>query len=212
MKYYILNKYLAALSGLFLILFLTGHLAGNLQLLIPQDNGAQNQFNTYAEFMQTNPAVKILSYTTYLFIVLHIFVTLKLTMDARKNRLIPYKKITSPTNTISSKYMGILGTAILAFLIIHLSDFWYKAHFQGETDLYSLVILKFQNINYVIIYLIAMLAIFLHLLHGFYSSFQSLGLINSKTRKYIKTIGMLYALVIPILFALIPLWIYSGLN
>ena len=55
-------------------------------------------------------------------------------------------------------------------------------------------------------------AIFLHLLHGFYSSFQSLGLINSKTRKYIKTIGMLYALVIPILFALIPLWIYSGLN
>ena len=212
MKYYIFNKYLAALSGLFLILFLTGHLAGNLQLLISQDNGAQNQFNAYAEFMQTNPAVKILSYTTYLFIVLHIFVTLKLTMDARKNRLIPYKKITSPTNTISSKYMGILGTAILAFLIIHLSDFWYKAHFQGETDLYSLVILKFQNINYVIIYLIAMLAIFLHLLHGFYSSFQSLGLINSKTRKYIKTIGMLYALVIPILFALIPLWIYSGLN
>ena len=212
MKYYILNKYLAALSGLFLILFLTGHLAGNLQLLIPQDNGAQNQFNAYAEFMQTNPAVKILSYTTYLFIVLHIFVTLKLTMDARKNRLIPYKKIASPTNTISSKYMGILGTAILAFLIIHLSDFWYKAHFQGETDLYSLVILKFQNINYVIIYLISMLAIFLHLLHGFYSSFQSLGLINSKTRKHIKTIGMLYALVIPILFALIPLWIYSGLN
>ena len=212
MKYYILNKYLAALSGLFLILFLTGHLAGNLQLLIPVENGAQNQFNAYAEFMQTNPAVKILSYTTYLFIVLHILVTLKLTIDARKNRLISYKKISSPTNTISSKYMGILGTAILAFLIIHLSDFWYKAHFQGETDLYSLVILKFQNINYVIIYLIAMLAIFLHLLHGFYSSFQSLGLINSKTRKYIKTIGMLYALVIPILFALIPLWIYSGLN
>ena len=108
MKYYILNKYLAALSGLFLILFLTGHLAGNLQLLIPVENGAQNQFNAYAEFMQTNPAVKILSYTTYLFIVLHILVTLKLTIDARKNRLISYKKI-------SFKTIRLIGTWILIF-------------------------------------------------------------------------------------------------
>ena len=212
MKYYILNKYLAALSGLFLILFLTGHLAGNLQLLIPIESGAQVQFNDYAYFMQNNPAVKILSYTTYTFIILHILVTLKLTIDSRKNRLVQYKKKNSPSHAISSQYMGVLGTIILAFLIIHLSDFWYKAHFQGETDLYSLVINKFQNINYVIIYLTAMLAIFLHLLHGFYSSFQSLGLITSSTRKVIKIIGMLYALVIPILFAIIPLWIYLGCN
>ncbi len=212
MKYYILNKYLAALSGLFLILFLTGHLAGNLQLLIPIESGAQVQFNDYAYFMQNNPAVKILSYTTYTFIILHILVTLKLTIDSRKNRLVQYKKRNSPSHAISSQYMGVLGTIILAFLIIHLSDFWYKAHFQGETDLYSLVINKFKNVNYVIIYLTAMLAIFLHLLHGFYSSFQSLGLVTSNTRKVIKIIGMLYALVIPILFAIIPLWIYLGCN
>tara|TARA_Y100000996_G_scaffold412478_1_gene398685 strand:+ start:4849 stop:5487 length:639 start_codon:yes stop_codon:yes gene_type:complete len=211
-KYYILNKYLAALSGLFLILFLTGHLAGNLQLLIPIESGAQVQFNDYAYFMQNNPAVKILSYTTYTFIILHILVTLKLTIDSRKNRLVQYKKRNSPSHAISSQYMGVLGTIILAFLIIHLSDFWYKAHFQGETDLYSLVINKFKNVNYVIIYLTAMLAIFLHLLHGFYSSFQSLGLVTSNTRKVIKIIGMLYALVIPILFAIIPLWIYLGCN
>ena len=212
MKYYILNKYLAALSGLFLILFLTGHLAGNLQLLIPIESGAQVQFNDYAYFTQNNPAVKILSYTTYTFIILHILVTLKLTIDSRKNRLVQYKKRNSPSHAISSQYMGVLGTIILAFLIIHLSDFWYKAHFQGETDLYSLVINKFKNVNYVIIYLTAMLAIFLHLLHGFYSSFQSLGLVTSNTRKVIKIIGMLYALVIPILFAIIPLWIYLGCN
>ncbi len=212
LKYYILNKYLAALSGLFLILFLTGHLVGNLQLLIPESQGAQNQFNEYAHFMQTNPAVKLLSYTTYIFIILHILVTMKLTIDSRRNRLIQYKQVKSPAHSISSKYMGILGTTILAFLIIHLSDFWYKAHFQGEEDLYNLVIQKFQNINYVIIYLIAMVAIFLHLLHGFYSSFQSLGLLTSNMRKYIKIIGMLYALIIPILFAIIPIWIYLGCN
>ena len=212
MKYYILNKYLAALSGLFLILFLTGHLAGNLQLLIPAEYGAQAQFNAYAKFMQTNPLVKILSYTTYTAIILHILVTLKLTIDARKNRLIKYKKSNSPTYTVSSQYMGILGTVIFAFLIIHLSDFWYKAHFEGESDLYNLVILKFQDVNYVIIYVIAMLAIFLHLLHGFYSSFQTLGFMNSKLKKYIEIIGMLYALIVPILFALIPIFIYYGLN
>lgn len=208
MKYYILNKYLAALSGLFLILFLTGHLLGNLQLLIPTISEAQDKFNAYAHFMQTNPFVKVLSYTTYSAIILHILVTLKLTVDSRKNRIVGYKQHSSPTNTIASKYMGMLGTIILAFLIIHLSDFWYKAHFLGEVDLYGLVISKFQNIMYVLIYVISMLVIFLHLLHGFQSSFQSLGLLNSRTRKYIKIIGMAYALIIPILFAIIPIVLY----
>lgn len=212
MKYYILNKYLAALSGLFLILFLTGHLLGNLQLLIPNIDIARVQFNEYAQFMQSNPFVKILSYTTYIAIILHILVTLKLTLDSKRNRSIKYKKIASPTNTLSSRYMGILGTIILAFLIIHLSDFWYKAKFEGETELYDLIINKFKNINYVIIYVVSMTAILLHLLHGFQSSFQSLGLLNSKTRKYIKIIGMTYALIIPILFAIIPICIYFRVN
>lgn len=212
MKYHILNKYLAALSGLFLILFLTGHLAGNLQLLIPDANTARIQFDAYAEFMQSNLLIKILSYITYVAIILHIIITLKLTIDSRRNRSIQYKKTASPTNAISSKYMGILGTVILAFLIIHLIHFWYQAKFNGEKELYDLIVEKFKNIEHVIIYVVAMGAIFLHLLHGFQSSFQSLGLINSKTRKYIKIIGMAYALIIPILFAAIPICIYFKVN
>ena len=212
MKFHILNKYLAALSGLFLILFLTGHLLGNLQLLIPESEGAKEQFNAYADFMQTNLAVQLLSYVTYVAILLHIFVTLKLTWFSKKNRGVAYKKSKSPTNAISSKYMGILGTIILAFLIVHLSDFWFKAKFQGNQDLYSLVMSKFQSPIHVIIYVVAMATIFLHLLHGFQSSFQSLGLINSQTRKYIQIAGMVYSLLIPILFAIIPIWIYCGLN
>ncbi len=208
LKYYILNKYLAALSGLFLILFLTGHLVGNLQLLIPPEHGAQKQFNDYAYFMQNNPAVKVLSYTTYLAIVLHILVTLKLSISSRANRPVGYKLNNSETEAVSSRYMGILGTVILGFLIIHLSDFWYKAHFEGNTDLYSLVINKFQDLTHVLIYLVAMIAIFLHLLHGFSSSFQSLGLMTSKIKKHIKILCILYALAIPALFAIIPVWIY----
>ena len=212
MKYYIINKYLAALTGLFLILFLTGHLVGNLQLLISEADGAQQKFNAYALFMQTNPLVKVLSYATYTAIILHIIITIKLTIDSRSNRLTKYKKHNSPSNAVSSKYMGVLGTVILSFIIIHLSDFWYKAHFEGNQDLYTLVIEKFQNIYYVLIYVFAMLAILLHLLHGFSSSFQSLGLLTSKTRQYIQTIGMIYALLIPILFSIIPIYLYCGLN
>ena len=155
MKYHILNKYLAALSGLFLILFLTGHLLGNLQLLIPSSQGAQQQFNEYAEFMSTNPAVKILSILTYISIILHVVVTIFLTIDSKRNRKIAYKKTNSPSNSFGSRYMGVLGTVILAFIIIHLSNFWYKAKFtdeilndpNGKKDIYSMVIDKFQKIE-----------------------------------------------------------------
>ena len=217
MKYHIINKYLAALSGLFLILFLTGHLLGNLQLLMP---GAQKQFNEYAEFMSTNPVVKILSITTYISILLHVFVTIYLTIDSRKNRKSQYKKINSDTNSISARYMGLLGTIILAFIAIHLSNFWYKAKFTteilndqwGKKDIYTMVIDKFKNIEHVLIYVFAMGAIFMHTLHGFSSSFQSLGLVSSKSRKYFKLSGIIYSLIIPILFALIPIYIYLGFH
>ena len=200
------------MSGLFLLLFLTGHLAGNLQLLLPESYGAQQRFNDYAHFMSTNPFVKILSITTYISIILHVMVTLALTISSRKKRPINYRSSVSQTNSIGSKYMGVLGTVILAFIIVHLSNFWYKAKFEGETDIYYLVVSKFQHLEHVIVYVLAMLAIFFHVLHGFSSGFQSLGLITSKTRKYFQGLGMIYALLIPILFAIIPIYIYLGLH
>ncbi len=220
MKLYIINKYLAALSGLFLILFLTGHLAGNLQLLIPENSGAQKQFNEYAEFMSTNPVVKVLSVLTYISIILHVGVTVYLTIDARRKRETRYKIVSSKTNSLSSRYMGILGTVILAFIIIHLSNFWYKAKFTdeimkdpfGKKDIYSMVVDKFKNIEHVLVYVMAMGAIFLHTLHGFSSGFQSLGVSSSKTRKYFKIAGMIYSLVIPLLFALIPIYLFFELH
>ncbi|MAV64643.1 MAG: succinate dehydrogenase [Candidatus Marinimicrobia bacterium] len=220
MKFYILNKYLASLSGLFLLLFLTGHLAGNLQLLISESAGAQKQFNEYANFMSTNPVVKVLSIITYVSIFLHVFVTIVLTIDSKMKRPIKYKKTKSPSSSPGSKYMGVLGTIILAFVIIHLSNFWFKAKFTneilkdpyGNKDIYSLVISKFQHIEHVSIYVFSMLAIFFHTLHGFSSSFQSLGLVTSKTRKYFTLAGIIYSLVIPVMFAVIPVYIYFGLN
>ena len=170
--------------------------------------------------MSTNPVVKVLSIVTYISIILHVIVTIYLTFDARQKRGNNYRMVKSKASSFSSRYMGILGTVILAFIIIHLSNFWYKAKFTneilndpfGKKDIYSMVVDKFANIEHVVIYVLAMGAIFLHSLHGFTSGFQSLGIITSQSRKYFKLAGILYSLLIPLLFALIPIYLYLQLH
>ena len=109
------RKTLAALSGLFLTLFLIGHLIGNLQLFIPGEMG-QKQFNQYALFMTSNPVVKILSYVTYVSILLHIIVTLFLTVQSKSARNIEYAESSGNSNSKwESRNMAILGTFIMIF-------------------------------------------------------------------------------------------------
>ena len=120
----ILQKALAALSGGFLVIFLIGHLAGNLQLFIPDELG-QKQFNAYALFMTTNPAVIALSYITYTTIILHSIVTIYLVFKSKLSRPIKYHVSSGNSNsTWASRNMAFLGTMILIFLIIHLRSFW----------------------------------------------------------------------------------------
>ena len=151
----IFRKALAALSGGFLILFLFGHLAGNLQLFIPGDLG-QKQFNEYALFMTTNPAVILLSYITYFSILLHSIVTVVLTIKSKSARPVKYIVNSGSTNsTWASRNMALLGTLLLIFIIIHLRSFWYEMHFGdirldqwGNKDLYTVTITAFNNIFY----------------------------------------------------------------
>ena len=116
------RKTLAGLSGLFLIFFLLGHLLGNLQLFIPGDNG-QRQFNEYALFMTTNPAVKILSLLTYLSIILHTALTMFLALRSSNARNIKYLESSGNANsTWGSKNMAVLGTLLLVFIVIHMKS------------------------------------------------------------------------------------------
>ena len=125
----IFRKGLASLSGLFLVTFLLGHLAGNLQLFIPGVEG-QTQFNKYALFMTTNPFVKILSIATYSSILLHIVLTLYLSIQSRRARPVRYAVSSGNENSRwSSRNMSLLGIVILFFLIVHLRSFWYEMHF-----------------------------------------------------------------------------------
>ncbi|TXE06658.1 succinate dehydrogenase cytochrome b subunit [Algoriphagus aquimarinus] len=209
------RKLIMALTGLFLILFLTGHVAGNLQLF-KSDGG--EAFNIYAHFMTTNPAVKLLSYLTYISIIGHVIFSIWLSRRNKAARPIGYGVSTPPSTTVSSRNMGILGTIILIFIVIHMQTFWYQMHW-GEVpfvtydgveykDLFSIVAFAFQNELMVIGYVIAMAFLGFHLSHGFASAFQTLGLNHAKYSPAIEVIGKIYCIVVPILFASMPVYIY----
>ena len=211
----IFQKALAALTGSFLVLFLVGHLAGNLQLFIPGELG-QKQFNAYALFMTTNPAVIVLSYITYTSILLHLLLTFYLTLQSRRARPVKYLVESGSTNsTWSSRNMAFLGTMLLIFLIIHLRSFWYEMHFGnigldkwGNKDLYTVTVSAFQNILYTSFYILSMLMLAFHLSHGVSSAFQTLGLNTSKYEKIIYFVGKSIAVLIPLIFASIPITLY----
>ncbi len=213
------KKYWMAASGLFLCIFLVGHLAGNLQLLLPP-NEAKDAFNAYALFMTTFPAVKILSYLTYASILFHAIDGIMLTVKNNAARKEKYAYNKPSANSVwTSRYMGVLGTAILVFLVIHLWAFWAGMHSREiptytladgtvVKDLYSEVYNAFKQLWYVILYVVCMLPLGLHLSHGFTSAFQSLGLNHSKYNSIISFAGIAFSILISIGFAIIPLTIY----
>ena len=215
----IFRKVLAALSGLFLITFLIGHLVGNLQLFIPGVEG-QTQFNKYAFFMTTNPIVKVLSIITYTAILLHVLITLYLAIQSRRARPVRYAVSSGNDNSDwSSRNMSVLGIIILFFLIVHMKSFWYKMHF-GEMpyqylsdgtkikDLYLITTSAFQNPLYTFFYVFCMIALALHLKHGVESAIQTVGLKIPSYEKFFKYIAMIIALSIPAAFASIPVYLF----
>ena len=211
----IFRKTLAGLSGFFLVLFLLGHLLGNLQLFIPGEDG-QKQFNEYALFMTTNPAVKILSVLTYSSIILHTILTLFLVFQSSNARDVKYLQSSGNANsTWGSKNMAVLGTLILVFIVIHMKSFWYEMHFGvigldpwGNKDLHTVTVTAFNELWYVLFYVLSMVVLAIHLKHGVESVFQTLGI---KTRRYVSLIHKVaygFALIVPAAFASIPIYLY----
>ena len=206
---------MAGLSGFFLVLFLLGHLLGNLQLFIPGEDG-QKQFNEYALFMTTNPAVKILSVLTYSSIILHTILTLFLVFQSSNARDVKYLQSSGNANsTWGSKNMAVLGTLILIFIVIHMKSFWYEMHFGvigldpwGNKDLHTVTVTAFNELWYVLFYVLSMVVLAIHLKHGVESVFQTLGI---KTRRYVSLIHKAaygFALIVPAAFASIPIYLY----
>lgn len=210
------QKVVMSLTGLFLILFLVVHLAGNLQLLA--DDGGES-FNLYTYFMTHNPLIKTVSYGLYFFILLHAVLGIVLKRKNRSARGVQYAVSSYPGASWASKQMAILGILIFAFLLLHMGDFWWKMKFTDQLsmvsyagvdyqvkDLYTRVDASFQVTWIVIAYLVGLLALALHLWHGFDSAFQTLGLRNWRFGNLFKVVGQIYSIIIPLGFAVIPVY------
>ncbi|WP_373496139.1 succinate dehydrogenase cytochrome b subunit [Aquiflexum sp.] len=210
------KKLVMSLTGLFLILFLVVHLGGNLQLLLPDEGQA---FNIYSDNMGTNLLIRVISIGNFAFILLHVIYSIILTRLNKKSRPVAYA-LSKPQNNItwSSRNMGILGTLILIFLLVHLRAFWYEfkfgeiptAVYDGVTykNVFAIVSEAYSNILYVAFYVISMGFLGFHLSHGFASAFQTLGLNHIKYSPLIHKVGIGFSIIIPALFAMIPLVMY----
>ncbi|NLR90927.1 MULTISPECIES: succinate dehydrogenase cytochrome b subunit [Flammeovirga] len=204
------RKFMMSLSGILLILFLAGHVSGNMTLLM----GNKEAFNAYAHFMSSNPAVQLLANVFKLFFVGHIFYAVVLTIQNKKARGSQSYEVTNKDGSSVSKYMGVLGSVIAVFLVVHLSQYWAVMHgYLGEgltpdkdgvKDLYSVVSTSYQNPMIVGAYVIAMIVLAYHLWHGFASAFQTLGINNKRYTPIISFLGKAYSIIVPLLFGAIP--------
>ena len=203
------------LTGLFLILFLLVHLIGNFQLLY---NDGGRAFNIYTDFMGHNPLIQTVAKGLYLLILVH---TVQGILLVRKNRLAKgstYAVKSGQQGTWASRNMALLGILIFAFLMIHMGDFWWKLKFTEVPvveydgvvvkDAYAKVSETFSRIPFVIAYLIGLLALAFHLIHGFASAFQSLGLNHKKYTPVVEFIGVAYSILVPLGFAIMPVYMY----
>lgn len=210
-----------SLTGLFLILFLAVHLIGNLQLMYDDQGEA---FNLYAYFMTHNKFIKVISYGLYAFIVLHSIQGLSLWLQNRKARGAQRYalKVTRGTssNPWMARSMAALGTIILVFIVIHMYQFWFVMHwgdlkmvkYDGALyevkDLYTLVAATYRDPFFVIFYVISMIVVGFHLWHGFQSAFRTLGLSHDKYVPLVQFLGKAYAVLVPLGFAIIPIYMY----
>ena len=205
------RKFLMALSGLFLIVFLTQHFIINITSVFPDDG---KTFNSLSHFMGNNPIVQfVLQPVLILGVMVHFTLGIYLEIQNQRSRQVSYVK-QSVNNGASwaSRNMIISGLVILSFLIMHFYDFWvpeimYKYVDHNPLDehrYFHELQVKFQELFRVVIYCVSFILLALHLLHGFSSSMQSMGV----TKGPIKFTSTLFAVIIPAGFMFIAIFHY----
>ncbi len=216
----LVKKFWMSLTGLFLITFLVVHCFVNAAIFV---NDGGETFNKWAHFMGTNLLIRTMEIVLFLGLILHIVDGLMLYFQNRKARPVRYaKEKSSASSTWYSRSMALLGTLILLFLVMHLYHFWLKTRITHLSvvpakipysglmyeDLYGEMKIVFQNLWVVVIYVLGCISLFWHLLHGFKSAFQSLGFNHTKYKAAIAFAGDAFSVLIPAIFAAMPLAIY----
>jgi len=204
------RKLLMALTGLFLCLFLVEHLYGNL-LLYKMDGGTS--FNEYGEMLVGNIIIRTVEYGMFAGFIIHILDGLMLTLANRKARPVRYAvSRQSGNSTWYSRNMGLTGSVIFVFLVVHLKDFFVVYRFGSPAESMATdVVLAFQSASYSALYMLSMVLLGTHLNHGFQSAFQTLGWNNRKYAMPLKYVGTAFALLMMVGFASFPVIIHYDL-
>ncbi|MCF7798182.1 MAG: succinate dehydrogenase cytochrome b subunit [Lentisphaeria bacterium] len=213
------KKYLMALTGLFWVLFLIIHLAGNLVLL----SGHSDAYNKYSHFLLSlGELLYVLEFILLAFILLHIYSGITVAIGKLRARPQSYKVQKNlggaSRKTVSATTMIYSGLLLFIFLVVHISHFKYQVGVNGDYttviggvemhDFYRLVYDSFSYGWYVLFYEVIMILVFSHLRHGFWSGFQSLGVNHPRWSPFIDGLGIVIAVVVGFGFLVIPLYIY----
>lgn len=221
------RKIVMSLSGIFLILFLIVHVGINacifadLPIFNANEDGAM--FNKAAHFMGSTVLIRILEVGLFAGFFLHIIQGLVLEYDNRKKRGSNAYAVNlgNKGSKWYSRSMGLLGTILLLFLLIHWWHFWVPARITGHDELtdvtlggvdmhnmFNLMKFTFSQLWVVVLYVLACISLAYHLLHGFQSAFRTMGVTNSKWLGLVQSVGVGYSILVPLLFALMPIAMY----
>lgn len=218
MNRYFIRKSVIAVTGLFLCIFLIVHLSANCILLLPEAI-ARDLYNSYSTTLRESSLIKVIAYVLYVSIILHAFYALLITLKNRKSK--PQKYVVNHTNensTWTSQNMGLIGTIILLFIIVHLGNFWARIKLgigeevlldeMGNKDVYEVTYSLFQNIYFVIFYTLISIPLGLHLYHGLKSAFKTLGFYHKKGLEILAKVSLIYAIIMGVGFGIIPFIVY----
>jgi succinate dehydrogenase / fumarate reductase cytochrome b subunit len=221
------QKFVMALTGIFLITFLIIHVGLNA-CIWANDNG--EMFNVGAHFMGSTLVVRILEVGLFAGIILHLIQGYALTLSNQKKRSVGYAvDYGNRGSKWYSRSMGLLGTLLLLFLIMHVSHFWVPSrlggianiHELGEIsypdspkiyhNLYAEMLTVFQgNLIVVILYVLGCISLAYHLMHGFESSFRTVGVHNNRYLRMLRVTGRAFAIIVSTAFAMMPVSMYLG--
>jgi succinate dehydrogenase / fumarate reductase cytochrome b subunit len=196
------KKSLMSVTGLCFCGFLAAHLGGNLTIY-----GGKEMFNSYAEHLHAlGVLLTFAEWGLLTFAVIHVLTGITLFYQNYKARPVRYRVNKSGGGrTLGSRTMPYTGIILLAFVVFHLANF----HFVDKTDttIYTIVSEAFSNPLYVMIYIAAMVVAAVHVSHGFWSAFQTLGANHPKYMPFIRTLSLIFALVVGIGFGALPIFI-----
>ncbi len=205
LKTSVAKKVAMAISGLFLVLFILLHLAINLTLIYP----GKEAFDAAVEFMATNPFIQIMQPILALGFIFHIGMGIYLEWNNRSKRPVKYvNNNPGAASSLASRNMIWTGLFVFLFLIIHLLNYFVPFKTQDVPDHYALVTGLFKSPVYTLLYVMAFIALGMHLSHGFQSAFQSLGTPRQKCHKFLVCCGNVFAFLVAFGFSAIAIYFY----